>query len=93
VIVKIPNGRVEVVNVATPEEITVPIPSNVEPLKKLTVPSVLPVGAGATVAVKVSLCPSTGGFGARITVVAVATSATVSITAAEVDVAEVVLPE
>src|SRR5271156_1839005 len=89
-----PTGRPLPVNVATPEEFTMPMPSNVAPLKKLTVPSDEPVGAGATVAVNVSICPSVGGFGASTSVVVVtASGAIVSITVGELDVAEVVLPE
>jgi hypothetical protein len=88
-----PAGRPEPVNVATPEEFTVPMPSNVAPLRKLTVPRDAPVGAGATVAVNDSICPSVGGVGESTSVVVVTVSATVSITAVEVDAVEVVLPD
>lgn len=49
-----PAGRVVVVNVATPEEFTVAVFSRVESLKKSTVPSGAPMGAGVTVAVKIT---------------------------------------
>ena len=83
-----------VTNVATPEEFTVRVPSRVEPLKKLTVPSVEPVGAGLTVTVKVTGCPTTTGFGEAASVVEVTVNgATVSVNPTEVEVANSALPE
>jgi hypothetical protein len=66
-----PVGRLLVVNVATPEELTVPLPNNVAPLKKFTVPKGAPVGAGVTVAVNVTGCPAIAGFGLTTKVVVV----------------------
>ena|SRR5580698_88610 len=87
------------VNVAIPEAFTFDVPSKVVPSKKLTVPFELPVGAGATVAVSVTACPDTIGDDGTDSVVVVATgepgpgAVSVIVTAAEVDVAEVELPE
>jgi hypothetical protein len=89
-----PFGRLLVVNVAIPKELTVPLPNNVAPLKKFTVPRVVPVGAGVTVAVKVTDCPENAGFGATLRVIVVTVWAlTVTITAAEVEVVNPALPE
>ena len=52
VIVSVPEGRVERVKVATPDAFRFAVPNRVVPLKKLTVPAGVPVGAGLTVAVK-----------------------------------------
>ena len=46
------------VSVATPDAFKLLVPSSVAPLKKLTVPSDEPVGAGVTVAVSVTCCPA-----------------------------------
>jgi hypothetical protein len=89
-----PAGRLLVVNVATPEELTVPLPNSVPPLKKFTVPNGVPVGAGVTVAVNVTGCPAVAGFGATTNVVVVTVWAlTCTITADEVEVANPALPE
>ena len=66
-----PVGRLLLVKLAIPEESTVPVPSNVAPLKKLTVPAGVPVGAGSTVAVKATGCPAKAVPGAATNVVAV----------------------
>jgi hypothetical protein len=79
---------------ATPEAFTVAaLPMSVAPSKKLTVPSDEPVGTGAIVAVNVIVAPKVAGFGAAVNVVAVGAVFTVRLTAEEVDVADVVLPE
>jgi hypothetical protein len=62
---------VVVLNVATPEEFTFAVPSRVEPLKKLTVPTVEPVGAGVITAVKVMDCPAGEGLGEAVRAVVV----------------------
>ena len=88
-----PTGRLLVDKVAIPEEFTVLFPSSVAPSKKFTVPRGVPVGVGVTVADSVADCPTIAGFGAAITVVVVAASVTVSLTAVEVEVAKPALPE
>jgi hypothetical protein len=81
-----PAGRLLVVNIATPEELTFPLPSSVPPLKKFTVPNGVPVGAGVTVAVNVTGCPATAGFGVTTKVVVVTVWAfTVTLWAVEVE--------
>ena len=67
----VPGGRLEVISVATPDELTFAVPSSVLPLKKLTVPAGIPVGAGATVAVSVTACPTVDGLGEAASAVAV----------------------
>ncbi len=69
---KDPVGRLLLVKLAIPEESTVPVPTSVFPLKKLTVPAGVPVGAGITVAVMVTACPAKAGLGATESVVSVA---------------------
>lgn len=49
-----PAGRLLVVNVATPAELTLAVSSAVEPLLNTKVPKGEPAGAGAMVAVKVT---------------------------------------
>jgi len=58
-----PCAKVEVVNVAMPPD-SVPVPSVVAPSRKVTVPDGLPAPGAttATVAVKVTLCPTVDGF-------------------------------
>lgn len=85
-----------VVAVAIPDELTLAVPSKVEPSKKLTVPSGEPVGAGEMVAVSRMGCPATEGLGLalRIVVVDVGLVAdTTSVTRFEVDPAKPALPE
>jgi hypothetical protein len=63
----------EVVKVACPEALSVPVPSVVAPSLKVTVPlGVPPPLAGVTVAVKVTACPTVLGFGDDDSVVTVA---------------------
>ena len=65
------------------------------PLKKSTDPVGVPVSGltGATVAVKVTLCPKTGALGEKVSVVVdVAVAATVTVTAGEVLAAKLVSP-
>jgi hypothetical protein len=86
VILSAPAGRVPVVNVAVPELLTTLLPTSVvPPLKKLTVPVGVPVGAGVILAVKVTGCPETAGLGETLSVVDVGASVTVSISALEVE--------
>ena len=63
----------EMVIVAMPPAPTLPDPMLVAPSKNVTVPDGLPApGATATtVAVNVTLCPNTDGFGAEATLVVV----------------------
>ena len=70
-----PDERLVVVNVATPDEFRLAVPSKVLPLKKLIVPTGVPVGLGVTVAVSVTVCPVITGFGAAVSTVLVAVSA------------------
>lgn len=69
----VPAARLLVVKVAMPEEFTVPVPTSVSPLKKLTVPVGVLLGAGETVAVKVSGCPTVPGLATVLNVVVVDT--------------------
>jgi len=63
----------EVVKVACPEALSVPVPSVVAPSLKVTVPlGVPPPLAGVTVAVKVTAWPNALGFGDEDSVVTVA---------------------
>jgi hypothetical protein len=63
-----PTASVEVVNVATPEPFSVPVPSIVAPSMNVTLPvGVVPPVGGVTVAVNVTLVPA-------VTLVALATS-------------------
>lgn len=81
-------------NVATPEALRVPVPNNVTPFLKVTEPAGAPVGAGVTVAVKVTDCPENAGFGATFKVIVVTVWAlTVTITGGEVEVVNPALPE
>jgi hypothetical protein len=80
----VPADRVVVKIVATPKEFSVPVPSTVEPFRKLTVPvgTVVPL----TVAVRVNAWPILTGFGVatKLVLVAFAEAFTVTPTAAEV---------
>ncbi len=82
-----------VAKVATPL-LKVPVPSEVEPLKKVTVPVGVPAAGltGATVAVSVTLCPLTGVLGEKVTVVVVVACDTGTTTADDVLVPYVVSP-
>ena len=63
----------EVENVAMPPAPTVPMPRLVTPSKNVTVPDGLPEpgATAATVAVNVTLCPNTDGFGDEVRLVVV----------------------
>jgi len=89
----VPEVNVLVLSVAKPEELTVTVPSSVEPSKKLTVPRGDPVSAGETVAVKRIDCPEIAGFGLAIRTVAVETAEITSDTDEEVEAAKPALPE
>jgi len=90
-----PAGSEAMTKAATPDEFTLPVPSSVAPLKKLTDPRGFPVGAGEIVAVIVTDCPNTAGLGEAVTVVVLAVVAglIVSVMAVEVEVAKPTLPE
>lgn len=59
----LPIARVDVVNVALPEPLSVPVPSVVAPSRKVTVPLAVPIAGGVatTLAVSVTVCPQTAG--------------------------------
>jgi len=62
-------------------------------LKKSTVPRGAPAGVGVIVAVSVTVWPAMTGFGETASAVVVATLLTVKLTAADVEVAKLPLPE
>ena len=94
VIESVPDARLVAVKVATPDELRFAIPKRVLPLKKLTVPAGVPAGAGATVAVRVTGCPTMAGLGAASRMVAVTVCGlTDTVWNAEVEPAFRVLPE
>jgi hypothetical protein len=76
----VPSARLLVVKVAMPEELTVPVPTRVPPLKKLTVPVGVPLGVGETAAVKVIGCPTVPGLVIAFSVVVVDTGSGVTTT-------------
>jgi hypothetical protein len=62
-----PVVRDDVVNVACPEALSVPMPIVVVPSSNVTVPVGVPVPLlGVTVAVKVTDCPNVLGFGDEV---------------------------
>jgi hypothetical protein len=65
-----PAASAEVVKVAWPEPFNVPLPIDVVPSRKLTVPEGVPEPL-VTVAVNVTGCPAFEGFGADVSVVVV----------------------
>ena len=69
-----PVVRPVLVKVTIPVEFMFTLPSSVVPLKKFTVPRDSPVGVGVTVTVKVTVCPTTAGFGETPNVVTVVVS-------------------
>ena len=87
-----PLGRALVANVATPDEFTVLFPSSVAPLKKFTLPSGDPVGAGLTVAVNVADCPELAGLSEEANAVVVEVLIT-SVRTLVVEVAKPAFPE
>ena len=62
-------------SVATPEELTLPEPSIVDPFMKLTVPENDAVPLALTVATRLRGCPALTGFGDAIRFVAVVVAA------------------
>ena len=90
---RLPAGRVVLVSVAMPLAPTVPVPSCVEPLRNVTVPSDEPVGAGVTVAVSVTVWPNVAGLGEPASTVVVGARFTVNENALDVEVLNKVLPE
>jgi hypothetical protein len=77
---------VVVLNVAVPAALSAAVPRMVVPLRKATVPvgTVLPV-CGATLAVKVTLCPVLIAVAEELNAVVVATRVCVTVTATAVD--------
>ena len=84
-----------IVKVATPELLSVAVPSSVAPLRKFIVPTGVPVGAGATVTVKVTGCPAVAGLGEEVSVVVVTIvpALTVTLTTDELEAANPALPK
>ncbi len=66
-----PLDRDDVIKVACPLPLRVPVPITVLPSLKVTVPVGVPVVADVTVAVKVTACPKVDGFGIEVTLVVV----------------------
>ena len=79
-----PAASEEVANVATPEALSVPVPSDVEPSLNVTVPVGVPVLPAAfdTVAVNVTCCPVVAVVGAAVTAVVVVIPIAISVTIA-----------
>ena len=67
----LPTPSAELLKVATPLLLSVPLPSNVAPSLKLTAPVAVPA-VQATVAVKVTAWPEEDGLGAQVKAVVVA---------------------
>jgi hypothetical protein len=82
----VPAGRDAVDSVATPEVFTLPDPSTVDPLMKLTVPDSDAVPFALTVATRFRVCPVVTVFGdaTRLVVVAAIEAVTVTELAADV---------
>lgn len=78
-----PGGRDKVVNVATPEALSVPVPIIVAPSLKMTDPVGMPEKAGVTITVKVTGTPDSEGLEPDASDVAVL-SWTVSVEVADV---------
>jgi hypothetical protein len=81
-----PTLRVEVVNVAWPEPLSVPVPSVVAPSLKVIVPVGVPLPGAltVTVAVKVTDCPDTDGLADELREVVVLALVTVWVSTADV---------
>jgi hypothetical protein len=90
-----PAVRAVVARVATPSVSVWGVPSEVVPLKNWTVPVGVPAPGltGATVAVNVTLCPTTGEVGKTVTAAVVVALATVTVSAVEVLVVKFGSPE
>jgi len=73
--------------------LTVPVPSVVDPSLNVTVPLDDPPKAGVMAAVKVTACPCVEGFSEEASFVVVLAFLTVSVSAGEVLVRRLVLPE
>jgi hypothetical protein len=67
------------------------VPSMVVPSKNVTVPSEVPVGVGVTVAVSVTTCPDSEGFGETVRAVLV-DPVTVRLCVGDVDVRKPAVP-
>jgi len=93
VMVCVPAVRADVVSVATPEELRVPVPSAVAPSSKVTVPvGIGAPAAGVMVAVNVRLAPRLALALDAARAVLVVNLLTVTTTAVERDVAKLVSP-
>ena len=80
-----PTLKPDVLNVATPDTFSAPVPSVVAPSLNVTVPVAVPV-AGATtltVAVNVTGCPNTDGFSEEANAVELEPAPTVCVNAVE----------
>lgn len=62
---------VDVCSVATPPAPTLPVPIEVEPSRKVTVPVIEPAVLDVTVALRVTVCPAVAGFGSAVRAVVV----------------------
>ena len=67
----VPAASAEAANVATPLLFRDPVPSAVEPSKKVTVPVGVPGAVAVTIAVSVTVPPCTEGFTSPVSAVAV----------------------
>ena len=81
-----PTGSVLVVNVATPLAFKTPVPMEVVPFRKVTVPIVTGVVPAFTVAVNVTLCPTVIALAELVNAVVVLAPVTVSVPFTEVTV-------
>jgi hypothetical protein len=71
-----PAGSADVLNVATPSALSVPVPRVVAPLRKVTVPvGIVAPDCEAAVAVRVMACPVFPELGEEVSVVVLAGSA------------------
>ena len=86
-----PTGKLEIMKVATPVLLSVPVPSTVAPDLKVTVPVGVPA-AEVMVAVKVTACPETDGFCDELMDAAVGALLTFCATTGEVLAAKVESP-
>lgn len=74
-----PGARVEVVNIATPFELSDELPIEVVPSRKVTVPVGIPDVLEVTVAVKVTGCPTGTGFAEEPSAVVVVAEDTICV--------------
>ena len=79
----LPTCRVVVARVATPCAFSVPVPSEVIPLKKVTRPLPNGVEPASTVAVRVKLCPGVVELAEAVSAVVVGRGVTVKVKSCE----------